>query len=58
MNGAFVLDAEYNQPEWEEARQRLKTKYNTDLGVPGGYLSLRDVKGQVWYRNIRIKALE
>ena len=57
LNGAVVLDAEYNQPQWEEARQRLKRKYNAELGAHGGYLSLRDEKGQVWYRNIRIKAL-
>jgi hypothetical protein len=58
LNGSVVLDTSYNQPEWEEARNRLKGKYGADLNARGGYLVLRDEKSQVWYRNIRLKKLE
>ena len=59
LNGALVLDSHYNQPEWEEARARLKTKYGTHLNdASEWHLVLRDETGQVWYRNIRQKALK
>ena len=58
LKGAVVLDTYYNQPEWEEARDRLKAKYGTDLNTKrDGYLVLRDQGGQVWYRHIRLKGL-
>jgi len=57
LNGALVLDTRYTQPEWDEDRKRLRDKYNTDLAARGGFLVLRDETGQVWFRNIRLKAL-
>ena len=58
LNGDETVNANFNQPEWEEARTRLQAKYNTDLNARRGYLVLRDEQGPVWYRNIRLKKLE
>jgi len=59
LNGATVLDTHYNQPEWKEARDRLREGFGTDLNAArGGHLVLRDEGFQVWYRSIRVKALK
>ncbi len=56
LNGEKVVDVNYAEPEWAEARARWKAQ-GADLETRGGYLRLLDRHGAVRYRSIYLQQL-
>lgn len=58
LNGAKVVEYEFNSPEWQKLKAGSKWKNAKGYGIaPKGHIDLQDHGGEVWYRNIMIKTL-
>ncbi len=58
LNGEKLLEYELHSPEWQKLKGKSKWKDAKGYGAAAqGYIDLQDHGGEVWYRNIKIKAL-
>lgn len=58
LNGSKVLEFEEGSDEWTAIKEASKwSKVEGYAKYKSGHISLQDHGGEVWYRNIRIKAL-
>lgn len=58
LNGTKVVEYQLQSPEWEEQYKKSKfTKWPAYGRAGKGHIALQDHGDQVWFRNIRVKAL-
>lgn len=62
LNGEKVIDFDYRDPRWTTNLDLLRVRcfrppYGGDLGARGGFLRLQGHGQQVWYRNLRMRAI-
>jgi hypothetical protein len=58
LNGEKILEYELHSPEWQKLKAMSKWKSAGGYGASAqGFIDLQDHGGEVWFRNIRIKAL-
>lgn len=56
LNGERVIDFDYADPRWSEAVRLLRIR-GGELSARGSHLSLQDHGADVWFRNLRWRAL-
>ncbi len=56
LNGEKVVDFDYADPRWAEAVRLLRIR-GGELSARGAHLSLQDHGADVWFRNLRWRAL-
>ncbi len=56
LNGEKVIDFDYADPRWAEAVRLLRIR-GGELSARGAHLSLQDHGADVWFRNLRWRAL-
>jgi len=57
LNGTKVIAIIFGSPEWKAAFEKSKYKKIADFAANPGSILLQDHDDEVWYRNIKIKAL-
>ncbi len=58
LNGVKIVEYELFSDDWDQRIAESKWAGNTDFGrMIRGHIALQDHSDEVWYRNIRIKAL-
>lgn len=59
LNGENVVDAEIGSEEWEERISKSKFANWKEFGKSKrGHIAFQDHNDPVWYRNIRITAMD
>ena len=63
QNSEKILEFDLNSAQWSEKIKKSRFKGNKDYLIPGGeehtgYIGLQDGKTSVWYRNIKIRAVD
>lgn len=56
LNGVKVIDFDYDDPRWHAEREILRIR-GGDLTQRGAFLSLQDHGADVWFRNLRWRAI-
>lgn len=56
LNGEKVIDFDYTDPKWTEEVELLRIR-GADLNARGGKLWLQDHGADVWFRNIKMRAI-
>ncbi|HEY6169222.1 MAG TPA: DUF1080 domain-containing protein [Verrucomicrobiae bacterium] len=56
LNGEKVIDFDYTDPKWAKEVELLRIR-GGDLTARGGKLWLQDHGAEVWFRNIRLRAI-
>ncbi len=56
LNGEKVIDFDYTDPKWSAEVELLRIR-GADLKARGGKLWLQDHGADVWFRNIRLRAI-
>lgn len=58
LNGAKMLEYDINSEDWKKRKEKSKWKDAKGYGIaPRGHIDLQDHGAEVWFRNIKIKAL-
>ena len=58
VNGELVMQIEMHSKEWDEAVAESKWRERPYFGMsPFGHIDFQNHEAQVWYKNIKIKAL-
>lgn len=56
LNGVRVIDFDYTDPKWSKEIELLRIR-GADLAARGGRLSLQDHGADVWFKNLRWRAI-
>jgi len=56
LNGAAVIDFDYTDPKWAKEIELLRIR-GANLAARGAFLRLQDHGQDVWFRNLRLRAI-
>jgi hypothetical protein len=56
LNGVKVIDFDYTDPKWRHEVELLRLR-GADLNARGGHIWLQDHGQDVWFRNLRLRAI-
>ena len=56
LNGAAVMDFDYTDPRWAKEIELLRIR-GANLAARGAFLRLQDHGADVWFRNLRLRAI-